>query len=221
MPHPAAGYQTKDGRKVPGTTTIIGRWKESGGLINWAYAQGLEGVPLYETRDNAGDVGTFVHLLIEHHINGNPLPPAPPTFTVEQAEQAMSAFEAFEEWERGSRLKMIRQEQSLVCEHHRFGGTYDAVAQVGESLAIVDWKSSKAVYFDYVIQLAAYKHLHEDHYPAEPISAIHIIRFGKSGCDFTHRYFRADHEMLKIAWRQFLLFREAFDIDKALKKGAS
>jgi hypothetical protein len=40
MAHPSGGYHNKDGQRVPGTTTIIGRFKDSGGLMYWAKDQG-------------------------------------------------------------------------------------------------------------------------------------------------------------------------------------
>jgi hypothetical protein len=40
MARPTHGYVNAAGEKIPGTTTIIGRFKESGGLIQWAYARG-------------------------------------------------------------------------------------------------------------------------------------------------------------------------------------
>jgi len=36
MPTPRKGYYTDAGKRVPGVTTIIGRFKDSGGLIHWA-----------------------------------------------------------------------------------------------------------------------------------------------------------------------------------------
>lgn len=36
MPTPKKGYYTSSGLRVPGVTTIIGRFKDSGGLIHWA-----------------------------------------------------------------------------------------------------------------------------------------------------------------------------------------
>ena len=56
MPTPSAGYRLKDGTRVPGTTTILGRWKESGGLLQWAFKQGESGArTLYEERDKAAE----------------------------------------------------------------------------------------------------------------------------------------------------------------------
>lgn len=36
MPTPAKGYYNAKGQRIPGTTTIIGRFKDSGALIHWA-----------------------------------------------------------------------------------------------------------------------------------------------------------------------------------------
>jgi len=71
MPTPKKGYFLKDGTNVPGTTTIIGRFKESGGLIQWAYNRGKEGLKLYESRDKAAELGTIVHSMVEEYIKGN------------------------------------------------------------------------------------------------------------------------------------------------------
>ncbi len=60
MPHPKGGYKTQDGKRAPGVTTIIGRFKDSGGLLWWAFEQGKaaergEINSLYDKRDEAGD----------------------------------------------------------------------------------------------------------------------------------------------------------------------
>ena len=33
---PKAGYKNAAGEKVPGVTTVIGRFKDSGALLHWA-----------------------------------------------------------------------------------------------------------------------------------------------------------------------------------------
>jgi len=75
MARPKAGYKTKDGKKVPGVTTIIGRFKDSGGLLWWAFEQGKlaeQGVinSLYDKRDEAAESGTIAHSLVEMHLKG-------------------------------------------------------------------------------------------------------------------------------------------------------
>jgi hypothetical protein len=71
MPTPRKGYFTASGERVPGVTTIIGRFKESGALIQWAYNRGKEGLELYESRDKAAELGTIVHEMVEAYIKGD------------------------------------------------------------------------------------------------------------------------------------------------------
>ena len=61
MARPKGGYRLKSGESVPGVTTIIGRFKDSGGLLWWAFEQGKafergEIHGLYEKR------GYFLHV---------------------------------------------------------------------------------------------------------------------------------------------------------------
>src|SRR5216683_7786479 len=71
MPTPKAGYFLKDGSKVPGTTTIIGRFKDSGGLMFWAFEQGKSGkARLYDDAEKAADIGTCAHAMVEARIKG-------------------------------------------------------------------------------------------------------------------------------------------------------
>jgi len=70
MARPKAGYFLKDGNRVPGTTTITGRFKESGGLVYWAWDLGKKGIDYREARDTAASAGTLVHAMVEAHAAG-------------------------------------------------------------------------------------------------------------------------------------------------------
>lgn len=216
MPTPAKGYRVADSAKVPGTTTIIGRFKESGGLIQWAYQQGKKDVPLYEARDVAGDVGTYIHAMIEASIRSEPFVHPPAGMEEANVKQAMSGLEAFMRWSKRLKLDIAPAEMPLVCECHRFGGTPDAIAvEEDGALSLLDWKSSKNYYPDNLIQLAAYRHLWDINKPETPITGnILVVRFGKDGSDFEHREFPLAHPKLAKAWRLFELYREAYDCDR-------
>lgn len=219
MATPKAGYFLKDGSKVPGTTTVIGRFKESDGLLQWAFKQGKEGKRhLYEEAEKAADIGTFAHSLVEASIKGEPAPEPPAGADAAFIKAAQSAFGAYLTWAENFKVTITAQEIQLVSERYRYGGTPDAVGIVGNELCLLDWKTSGGIYTDYLIQLAAYKHLWDENYPENPITGgCHLLRFAKTNSDFGHHYF----PNLDEAWRQFLLFREAYDIDKSLKKRAA
>ncbi len=219
MPHPKDGYRLADGSKVPGVTTIIGRFKDSGGLLFWAFNQGKSGAPtLYGERDAAGDAGTFAHALVEAHLR-DPASvatmSAPAGLPPETIERGLKGYENFLTWERQTRLKVIAQEESMVCECHRFGGTLDAVIQIEKKICIGDWKTSNGIYTDMLIQVAAYRHLWELAHPDQMIDGgFHLVRFSKEFGDFGHHYF----DNLDTAWKQFVLFRQAYDNDSELKR---
>lgn len=228
MATPKQGYRLQDGARIPGTTTVVGRFKESGGLLQWAFQQGKAGKSsLYEDSKKACDVGTAAHGMIECHINGTPVDDALQGLEPELASKALNAFEQYLAWERQTKIKMLSryQEIQLVSPEFQFGGTPDAIGEIDGQIVLIDWKTSNAVYQDYLLQLAAYAHLINyglvmDKW--EPLGVtltggFHLCRFSKDHPDFAHHYFGE----LDLAWQQFKLFREAYEHDKILKKRAA
>ena len=69
---PPVIYRDHRGNRLPSVTTIIGRFKESGGLLYWANQQGLEGKTLGQARAEVTTPGTLAHKAVEDHINGRP-----------------------------------------------------------------------------------------------------------------------------------------------------
>jgi hypothetical protein len=217
VPTPTAGYRNKAGQKVPGTTTIIGRFKDSGALIYWAYNRGKEGLELYESRDKAAELGTIVHSMVEQYIAGSQVSDVVPICITEKDRfQLESAFNAFIEWFESNKFEIVEQEIQLVSEQYQFGGTPDAIAKDGKGrLVLLDWKTSDGVYADHLIQLGAYRLLWNETHPDNQLTGgSHLCRFAKTNGDFAHHFFPD----LSDAERQFVLFREAYDLDKLLKK---
>lgn len=207
---PRTGYKLASGEKVASVTTIISRFKESGALINWAYKRGCEGFELYSSRDEACDVGSLIHSMVEADIHGNPLPDIPDEFR----ERCESGFRAWTSWREGRAMTIIATEEPIVSEKYRFGGTLDAVGRDKNGLCILDWKSSNGVYADYALQLAAYRLLWEEAHPDQPITGgFHLARFSKEHGDMEHRYWPE----LKEAEEMFLLLVQAYALDKKLQ----
>jgi hypothetical protein len=221
MPHPKGGYRLANGERCPGVTTVIGRFKEAGGLMYWAWEQGRNGFDFRETRDSAAEAGTIAHALVEYHITGKSDQEIAHMIEEQRVapeilEKANQAYQNYLKWETQTKLKVIQTEMSLVSEKHKYGGTFDGVAvvEVEGERSLADWKTG-GIYTEAIIQCAAYKNLWEEHNPEQPIiGGVHIVSFSREAGDFAHRYFGNVDE----AWRQFVLLREAFDIDKRLKK---
>jgi hypothetical protein len=229
MPTPKEGYYTRDGIRRPGTTTIIGRFKNSGALIKWAYRQGREhealarmGKPapsdLYEVTSEAANIGTAAHQMVEMTVDGeNPLDSSALASLAndDQRQRAIKSHGNYVRWADMSKVKVVAQEMKLVSEMYMYGGTPDAIGEFAGELCLLDWKTSNSVYSDYLIQLAAYKNLWEENYPDRPLTGgAHLLRFSKDAGDFAHHYF----DDLSLGWELFKLYRQAYTLDQQLEK---
>ena len=216
MSRPAQGYKNAAGDRIPGVTTIISRFKESGGLLHWAFKQGQSGAPsLYTERDKAAEAGTLAHDMIEANILGieRNLSAEPGIMA-----KAHNAFQQFIEWRDQTKIEIVATEKSYVSEKHQFGGTVDAIGKDTKGrIVLVDWKTSNAVYTDMLIQLAAYALLLEECAPEYKPEGFHLLRVAKESADFAHHFYGE----LEDAKKQFLLFRDAYDLDKIIKKRAA
>jgi len=219
LPTPKEGYFLSDGAKVPGVTTILGRFKESGGLMQWAFAQGRSGAAsLYETSKVAADIGTLAHLMVEHHIHHRGAVERPAEMSESDFVRAEAAFHSYLTWEEQTSLRVLTTEVRLVSEKHRFGGTIDALGEIRGHLCLPDWKTSNATYSDYLIQIAAYGALWEENFPDQPLEGgFHLLRFAKENGDFHHHHF----PRLDDGFEMFVCLRRAWDLDKQLKKRAA
>ena len=214
MPTPKKGYYLKDGvTRVPSVTTILGRFKEAGGLMHWAWDCGMKGLDYRKVRDAAADAGTMAHAAVDDWIHKRPV-----TFTgdPEICGKAKTAFEAFLEWANQTQLVVTHTEMPLVSEKYRFGGTFDAILVKGKR-SMGDWKSSNAIYAEYLAQVAAYAILWEENFPEEAIDGgYHLLRFDKTFGDF-HQHWWGELEAGK---RYFLNLRAAYEDATELKQRA-
>ena len=220
MPTAKSGYKLKNGTKVPGVTTILGRFKESGALMYWACEQGKaiergEISSMYDKRDSAADAGTLAHLMVEKHINWEPEPDLI-SYPKETAKAARQGYENYLRWESDNKITVVKQEMQMVSEKYIFGGCPDAIGIDSRGQrCLLDWKTSSGIYIDYLCQCGAYRILWEENHPELPINGgIHVLRFSKESADFHHHFFLE----LSEAEEMFLLLLRAYQLDKILKK---
>jgi len=215
-------YRNKLGEKVPGNTTIIGSnlgWK-TGGLVHWAWDLGIKGQDYRKVRDEAGGVGTVVHSRIEAFIHRRPEPDELWFWDwikddQEAASKAYDAVEnamlAFFEWQDTAKLEITGSEVPLVCECHQYGTTIDHPALVKGRPVILELKTSKDVYPDMWIQMAAQGHAWLCTHGQEP--SYHLLHIGKEHGGFDHKY----RPSLADAWRAFLHLRALHGLKKGIK----
>jgi hypothetical protein len=223
MPRPPEGYRLADGTQVPGTTDITGRFGNKEPLIAWARKQGFEqakaGLEKPDHRERSAlDIGTVVHGMIELHLKGHDSE-AVTTYgrsllkDLEHWRKGFVSFQAFLTWAKTFRLHVVEMEMSLVSKRYCFGGTLDVVAEIGGGrLAIVDFKTSPTAYVENLIQLAAYRQLWEENRERRLTGGFYLICCPKDGsrCKPFH------YPHLRDAWRQFVVLRRAYDLDRKL-----
>jgi hypothetical protein len=204
-------YKDASGSRVPSVTTILSRFKDSGGLLYWANSQGLAGKTLDEARAPAADAGTMAHDMVEAHLNGRPMPEL--TGAAETIANARQAFDAYMEWSRQTSIQVRHTEVSIVSDVHKFGGRLDAIGLQDNRLVLLDWKTSNAVYAEYLLQIAAYAILWEESGGGK-IDGFHLCRFAKEKGDFSHHYFPSVNEEKET----FLHMRRLYDMVKTVEK---
>lgn len=179
-----AKYINQEGNRVPSVTTIINGhlgWNKQA-LLGWTKRMMLGGQDSDKVLDEAAQVGTLLHLLIEGHQQGFDVDTKDYSYNQEKA--AMKAFAGYLQWYEKVKFKPLRNELVLVNEEMQVGGTIDCIARMGDDLVIVDWKTSKYLYAENKLQLAAYVYMFEQAQPKANVAYGMIMRFGKDDGKF-------------------------------------
>ena len=204
---PTGNYELK-GKKLRTTTEVIGRFKNAMGLIIWSNQLGLKGLNYFDELKKAGNTGTSLHDLAELYIlkKEYELPDDP---------IAVHCFQQFIEWWESLDCEVIWTEKKYTSKKLNVGGCPDLLVKQDGKYILVDFKTSKAVYSDMLIQLSCYAELIKENDGIEIDRAV-IVRFPKDD-DETEitKFFKDD---LAVGLKRFKLLRKAFDLDKDLNK---
>ena len=175
---------------------------------------------------DAGYVGNIAHAWIEAYIkavlsNDNILveqvlanPPQEP--------RASNACEAALKWMKRHNVRWLLTERKVYSRENKYAGTMDGLCRADSCddsecckekfknrLTLPDWKTSNALYLEYILQISAYKQAYEEE-TKQKIEDAWVIRLGKEDGEF-----EAWHVPLVLytdyGW-------EAFKLALALKK---
>lgn len=161
-----------DGKPVKGVTTLISQGLPKPALPRWAantvaeyvadnpdaitqlrsmgrypMVNALKGVP-WEQRDQAAARGTDVHKLAEHVIHGA---------EVEVPEHLAGHVEGYVRFLDTFNVEPILVERQVASREHWYAGTFDLVADIGGVRWFLDLKTSKGIYGETALQIAAYR----------------------------------------------------------------
>ena len=216
------------GKIFPGVTTILDTelgWNKRT-LINWARREAMADRDPDLVLQDAGDIGTLTHNMIEAHIRGEDADTS--HFSAEQIKQAENGYLAFLEWEPDD-IEYLYIEQEVISETLRYGGTLDIIAQTEGVVAQIDLKTSKYIYDEQKVQLAAYKYAYEEmiglflqtptifepeEFAGRPeqIDECHILHLSKVDGSFVH------YKIPKVQiWASFQIFKNCI-ANRKLKK---
>ena len=138
--------------------------------------KGIKSAYRSNSRD-ALNIGSVTHEWVEEainwKINGGEIPVLP------KQDEALNAIDAFKSWVSENNVEWLSSEEKLYHRKYGYAGTVDARANINGEYCVIDWKTSKAVYPEYHLQVAAYARAAEDVH-GEKIDATYILRCDKA-----------------------------------------
>lgn len=191
-----------DGKPVKGVTTLLNGGLPKPALPRWAantvaeyvadnpdaitqlrsmgrypMINALKGVP-WEARDKAGARGTDVHHLAEKLIHG---------VEVDVPAHLVGHVEGYAKFLDLWKVEPILTERQVANRQHWYAGTFDLIADIGGTKWFLDLKTSKGIYGEVALQVAAYRNAEfwqdddgteQPLPPTERIGALHVREDG-------------------------------------------
>ncbi len=194
-------YKTADCKRVPGVTTVLGVLNKPA-LVSWANRLGLEGIDSSRYVDKLASIGSLAHEMILAELQGQQLDYS--AHSAEEVERAGNALRSYHAWREQHFLEPVLLETPLVSETHRFGGTPDFYGDVDGIPTLLDFKTSRGIYREHFIQVAAYRWLIED--TGRPVHRVCILQIPRTEGDTF-----AIHE-LKVTTNYWLIFENTLAI---------
>lgn len=183
--------------EYPSVTTIIGQLDKSGPLMGWAVKTAIEYLQQHqaelaldpaktyknakawykEISQQAKDLGSEIHNCIEVYLKGQKV-----DGLLETDSRLIQPFEEFKKWQVARNFKLVESEHIVWSEQYRFAGTLDCAAYLSDKLYIADFKSSRAIYDTFLMQVAAYTKAYEERSGKE-VEGVGILRLPKQAGD--------------------------------------
>ncbi len=155
------------GEEFSSVTTLIGAGVPKPFLVGWAArtaaeyaADNLDALTALSTkadrvalvkqapnghRDAAGALGDEVHTACQRIAEGGPLQAGDPPHVAH-----------YRRLLREHDITILDCERTVYNRTHHYAGTYDAIGKIGDTNAVIDYKTSKGVYPEVALQLCAY-----------------------------------------------------------------
>ncbi len=233
---------TVDGKSVPSVTFATGVIDKSRPLIIWATrlcrdflmenlkklvadTEGTRIASLIDEsiqqhrikKEKAADVGTQAHDWVEQFIKAKTKKDWP---ALPKDPQVYNAVNAFLKWVDEHDVKFLSSEKFVYSKKYKYAGIMDAEAVIGRRTCPIDFKTSKAIYPEYRIQVAAYQGAVEEE-AGKPYSGNKwLVRFGKDDGEFEAKEYAEQDKDYKAFLAALTLKRRLKELDTWKRKGA-
>lgn len=142
-------------------TTILGvrhnKW-----LWEWKMRLGKE--ESEKVANEAADKGTRVHKRLEQMLNGREFKTLP--------KDLKPYIDAFTKWADETNFSHYTPEYFVYSDRYKYAGTADLICKINNDWWLIDFKTSKAIYDEYGIQVRAYGYAFEEITNIKPRTAI-------------------------------------------------
>jgi len=196
-------YQTLIGL-LPSVTTIISNVVRNPALEAWK----LRTPNWQETSRDAANIGTWAHRAVDSYLKEDT------TNFIDAfkkgGERIEKPFMAFVEWKSNTGFRYLDSELE-VWNEKRFAGSVDLIGTINDRLYLIDLKTSKRIYPDYLMQVSAYKYAFEERC-GKKIEGLAILRLDKTtGCSEWKEYSETEYQH---GLRMFLLLCDFWHLRK-------
>lgn len=194
-------YEHKEVGSVPRVSHILAQCRPSDWLIQWAANVGRRKYDYY--REKALTVGTIVHEIVDEYLKMKYNMATPgfiyinKNFEVnydlvdfEYKENIFNCVENFKLWEKrlnemGAYIEeVIGIEVPIHCPW--YGGTVDAILRINGAVYLIDFKTSKSISTEYLLQAASYMWIINNGYMKDILGDLHIDGIGIIRMEKTH-----------------------------------
>jgi hypothetical protein len=160
-------YKNSEGKRCSRVTSVIKKLGfNTEMIVAWAKREGTKANEISET---AFEIGNFVHATLEALCYGtNVSEELSKTATFEATLAAARATKEFNNFLEGTNATIIESEYVIIDNINNIGGTVDIILNIPQDITykgttyksdnyLADFKTSKAVYREHIIQMAGYK----------------------------------------------------------------
>jgi len=204
-------YKNKEGKRLPGTTTILGVLNKPL-LVPWANKLGLQGINVRDYVDDKADIGTLVHEMMFCDLKG--IDVDCDYYTKIQIDIALNSFKKYLEWKKQHTIEPLVLEEPMTSEHYQYGGTIDNYCLLDGIPTLIDYKTCKALYPEHFIQVCAYRQLlRENGYKVKNCAILRVGRVEMEGFEFQEIH----KKKIALCWKMFKYCLGIYNLQKQLR----